>query len=114
MNLQSRQGLSPEKLQLFVASLSGLADDEIRKAKILFIRNELSELRAFKTSFSGFTVLQGCFALIPFFWPILWAQRRSMEAMMSLQKDQVLNALSVWRDDLGDEAGRIQAELESL
>ena len=114
MDLNSRQGLTPEKLQLFVAGLSGLNDDEVRKAKLLFIRNELSELKAIKTSFAGFGVAQGCFAIIPLFWPILWAQRKGMDAAMTLQKDQILNALSVWRDDLGEDAQRIERELESL
>ena len=114
MDLNSRQGLTPEKLQLFVAGLSGLSEEEVRKAKLLFIKNELSELKAIKTSMAGFGVAQGCFAIIPVFWPILWAQRKSMDAAMTLQKDQVLNALSVWRDDLGDEARKIETELTSL
>ena len=49
--------LSPEALQLFVAGLSGLAPEEIRKAKLLYLRNEISEipgiagqLRRFRTS----------------------------------------------------------------
>lgn len=107
-------GLSPEKLQLFIAGLSGLNGDEVRKAKILFIRNELSQLRALKTSMAGFGVAQGCFAIIPVFWPILWAQRSSMNAALTLQKDQIRNALSVWREDLGDEAGQIESELDAL
>jgi len=115
LDLNSRQGLTPEKMQLFLAGLSGLSTDEVRKAKLLFIKNELSELRAIKTSFAGFGVAQGCFAIIPLFWPILWAQRKGMDAAMTLQKEQVLNALSVWKDDLGgDEARKIEAEIESL
>ena len=107
-------GLTPEKLQLFIAGLSGLNSDEIRKAKLLFVRNELSQLKALKTSMAGFGVAQGCFAIIPFFWPILWAQRKGMDAAVTLQKDQIRNALLVWEDDLGDDKRQIEAELDSL
>ncbi len=110
----AQSGLTPEKLQLFIAGLSGLNDEEVRKAKLLFIRNELSQLKALKTSIAGFGVAQGCFAVMPFFWPILWAQRKFMDASLTLQKDQIRNALSVWREDLGDEGRQIQAELDAL
>lgn len=109
-----RTGLTPEKLQLFIAGLSGLNADEVRKAKILFIRNELSQLKALKETMAGFGVAQGCFAIIPFFWPILWVQRRGMNAALTLQKDQIRNALIVWRDDLGDDARQMQSELDAM
>lgn len=111
---QRQSGLTSEKMQMFVAGLSGLNAEEVRKAKLLFIRNELSELKALKATLAGFGVAQGCFALIPFFWPVLWAQRSGMNAGLTLQKEQIRNALSVWRDDLGDEAARIEAELDEL
>lgn len=107
-------GLTPEKVQLFVAGLSGLSADEVRKAKLLLIRNELSQLRALKKSMAGFAVAQGCFAIIPIFWPILWAQRRAMDAAATQQKEQIQNALAVWRDDLGEDAHQIEEELSQL
>jgi hypothetical protein len=55
----SQTGLTPEKLQLFIAGLSGLNADEVRKAKILFVRNELSQLKALKAAMAGFGVAQG-------------------------------------------------------
>ncbi len=110
----AQAGLTPEKLQLFIAGLSGLNAEEIRKAKILFIRNELSQLKAFQESMAGFGVAQGCFAIIPIFWPILWAQRRGMKAALTLQRDQIRNALEVWRDDLGDDARQMLSELDAM
>jgi hypothetical protein len=109
-----RRGLTPEKLQLFVAGLSGLSGEEVRKAKILFIKNALSEYRALQTTMAGFGVAQGCFAIIPIFWPILWAQRRAMSAAMTLQKEQIRNALSIWQEDLGDEGRELETELDNL
>lgn len=114
LNQPHQQGLTPEKLQLFVAGLSGLDKDEIRKAKLLFVRNELSELKAIKSSLEGFGAAQGCFAIIPIFWPIVRAQRTSMNAAVTYQKDQIRNALIVWRDDLGSDAAEIERELAEL
>lgn len=88
--------------------------DETRKAKLLFIRNELSQLKATKETFKGFGVAQWLFAIIPIFWPILYAQKKSMDAALTLQKDQIRNALAVWGDDLGKDRFTIEQELEAL
>jgi hypothetical protein len=99
---------------MFIAGLSGMAPDEVRKAKSLFIRNEISQLRALKTTFAGFGVAQGCFAIIPLFWPILWAQRSGMKAAVTLHSEQIRNALLVWGEDLGADASALEAELSAL
>ena len=104
------ESLSPEKLQMFVAGLSGLAPEEVRKAKVLYLRNAISELEALESSMRGFGVVQGCFAVIPFFWPFLYAQRRIMSAQVNLAKDRLRNAMDVWRDDLGGERFQIGDE----
>lgn len=114
MRDRQQSGLSPEKLQLFVAGLSGLAGDEVRKAKLLFIKNEISELKALKASLAGFGVAQGCFAIIPIFWPILWAQRVGMNSAMTMQVEQIRNAIDVWRDDLGADAAKLDRDLQEL
>lgn len=95
--------LSPERLQFFVAGLSGLSAEEVRKAKSLLIRNAISEYRALQASIAGFGVAQGCFFLIPIFWPILWAQKRMMNSQLQLARDRINNALQVWQDDLRGE-----------
>jgi hypothetical protein len=114
MSQDSQSGFTPEKLQLFIAGLSGLSGDETRKAKILFLKNAVSHLRATKASSAGFAVAQGCFAIIPVFWPILWAQRAALKSELLLQKEQIHNALQVWRADIGEEARQIERELEAL
>jgi hypothetical protein len=37
-----------------------------------------------------------------------------MNAAVTLHKDQLRNALSVWRDDLGDDGRQIQSEIDAL
>ena len=95
--------LSPEKMQLFMAALSGLPQDEVRKAKSLYIRNAISEYRALEESLAGFKTAQGCFSIIPIFWPILGAQKRMMNAQLRLSRERIQNAIDVWQDDLEGE-----------
>lgn len=103
MQPQPVDSLSPERLQLFVAGLSGLAPAEVRKAKVLYLRNAASEYKALVATLEGFGKVQGCFAVIPVFWPILWAQRRAMAAQRRLAIERIENAVDVWRDDLAGE-----------
>jgi len=95
--------LSPEKLQLFIAGLSGLPAQEVRKAKALYLRNAISEYRALKETHAGFGCVQLFFAIIPIFWPMLYAQRRGMTAQRNLLRERIRNALDVWKDDLAGE-----------
>jgi hypothetical protein len=37
-----------------------------------------------------------------------------MNAMLTLQKEQIQNALSVWRDDLGEDGRMIERELQMI
>ncbi|HMP06451.1 MAG TPA: hypothetical protein PJ982_08895 [Lacipirellulaceae bacterium] len=110
MSSQHPDHLSPEKLQLFVAGLSGLAPEEMRKAKLLYIRNAISEINALQVGMAGMRQMQGCMAVIPIFWPIIRTQRRMMDAQMQLQYDRVQNAIDVWRDDLRGERFVINGE----
>ena len=102
--------LTPEKMQLFVAGLSGLAPEEVRKAKVLYIRNAITELKSTRASFEGFGQAQGCMSIIPIFWPVIGAQKKMMAAQMQLAKDRIRNAIDVWKDDLKGE----QFDLDNL
>lgn len=108
---QRHDYLSPEKLQFFVAGLSGMAPDEVRKAKVLYIRNAIAEYEAFRAQMEGFGVAQGCFSVIPIFWPIIGAQKRMMAAQATLVKQRIRNAIEVWRDDLRGEHFRFDDEV---
>lgn len=110
--MQHRQSdsLSPEKMQMFIAGLSGLAPDEVRKAKLLYIRNAISEFKALQASIQGFGQAQGCMSIIPIFWPIIGAQKSMMAAQLQLGKDRIQNAIDVWRDDLRGERFELDGE----
>lgn len=95
--------LSSEKLQQFVTGLANLPREEIRKAKSLYIRNAISELKALDENMRAFGCVQIFFALIPIFWPILYAQRRSLAANRRLAEERIRNAIAVWKEDLEGE-----------
>ncbi len=114
MNHTSQTGLTPEGIQLFMAGLAGLPQDEVRKAKELFIRNELARFKGAKASTSAFHSVQGCFSIIPIFWPIMRAQRRMLNATLTTQAERIRNAIDVWRDDLGDNARELERQLDDL
>lgn len=95
--------LSAEKLQVFIAGLSGLPMDEVRKAKSLYIRNAISTYKAFESSCRAFGYVQILLALIPIFWPILLLQRHGLNAQRRLFRERIENALAVWKDDLRGE-----------
>jgi len=95
--------LSPEQMQLFTARLVGLPPEEIRKAKVLYIRNAVAEFRAQIAGFRTFRQAQGCFTLLPFFRPFLGIQKSWMDAQLQLSRERIHNAIEVWKDDLQGE-----------
>jgi hypothetical protein len=92
--------LSLERMQQFALTLAHLPPDEMRKAKLLYIRNAIAEFRAYEKSVAGFAQMQGCMSIIPVFWPILKLQKKIMSAQEELARQRILNAIDVWRDDL--------------
>jgi hypothetical protein len=110
MQPQPSEFLSPEALQLFIAGLSGLAPEEVRKAKLLYLRNAISEYQAMQASIAGFGQAQGCLSVIPVFWPIIGAQKRMIAAQQQLAQDRIRNAIDVWRADLKGERFLIDGE----
>jgi hypothetical protein len=110
MQQQTPGSLSPEKLQLFAATLAGLAPAEVRKAKVLYIRNAISEYEALRAIVERFGQAQGCLSVIPTFWPVIGAQKEMLAAQQRLAKDRIRNAISVWREDLTGERFQIDGE----
>jgi hypothetical protein len=104
------ESLSPEKMQLFLATLSGLPKEEVQKAKLLYIRDAISEYHAMQASYRAIGCLQVVFAIVPFFWPILYIQRRMMNAQRRLCEERITNALDVWKDDLAGESFNFRRE----
>ncbi len=105
---------SADKLQLFIASIGSLTGDEARKAKLLYLRNELADFDAENSDARSLTVLQLVFAVMPLFWPFLYVQRQNLVNAAKLSARRIRNALDVWKTDLGDEHVRLTSELERI
>jgi hypothetical protein len=105
-------GMTTEKIQVFLAGLSGMAPEEILKAKLLFLKNELTRAKTARDAMAGFGMATGCLSIIPIFWPILGAQKKMMNAAMMGQIQQLRNALEVWKDDLGAQGMELERELD--
>ena len=99
-NRSPADSLSPEKMQLFLATLAHLPPQEIQKAKLLYIRNSIAEFRALETTMASFGRMQGCMSIIPFFWPIISLQKKMINAQVDLARQRITNAIDVWQDDL--------------
>ena len=112
MQQQPADFLSAEKLQLFIAGFSGLAPEEVRKAKLLYLRNSISEFQAMQARFHGLSQAQaqGLMSIIPLFWPFIAAQKRMMAAQLQLSKDRIHNAIDVWRSDFKGERFLVDGE----
>jgi hypothetical protein len=106
--------LSPEKLQLFIAGLSGLSKEEIRKAKSLYIRNAISEYHALVETHKAFHQAASLHNLIPIFWPMLSGAKRMQEANERLARQRILDAMEVWHEDLAGEVFAIDPEETQL
>ena len=94
---------------MFVAGLSGLAADEVRKAKVLDLRNAISEFQATQASLQGFRSSRAACRSSPFLARDR-AQKRIMNAQMQLGKDRIRNAIEVWRSDLKGERFLLDGE----
>lgn len=94
--------LSAEKMQLFVAGLQGMPPEEVRKAKVLYLRNAISEYRAAHSNADAVSSFLpgGCLFGFSRFNRMA---RRTMDTGLRLQEERIRNAMDVWRDDLKGE-----------
>jgi hypothetical protein len=91
---------APEALTEFSATLSELPLEERQKAKLLYIRNGIAEFRNFEKMISVFPKPAGCLSIIPFVGRISQLQQTMMGGALDLQRQQIVNAIDLWRDDL--------------
>ena len=91
---------SPEALQMFTLSVSGLGADEIKKHKELYVRNAITEYHGTFEKDKAESFLLMFFGIIPFFWPFIYSWVRNSKAGREEKKAQIENALLVWKDDL--------------
>ncbi|MBN8708781.1 MAG: hypothetical protein BGO12_12660 [Verrucomicrobia bacterium 61-8] len=102
-NSAAQLSLDPAALTAFVASLSALPTDEIRKAKSLFIRNAIADYQMSRKSLRVMVVMMGVLSIIPIFLIVFIPTFISYRALKENGRQKILNALEVWRSDLGSD-----------
>ena len=107
---ESQDPFSPEKLQIFVAGLSGLAVAEVRKAKVLYLLNAVSDYHAAAAAAQALGSVQRSFGLFSLLRPLWGAQKATIDAAQQARKERILNAIRVWRDDIKGERFVIDGE----
>src|SRR5688572_26004199 len=91
---------SPESLQAYAATLAELPEEERQKAKLLYIRNGIAEFRAFERVAAAFPKASGCLSILPFVGRVVQLQQSMIGGQLDLQRQQIVNAIDLWRDDL--------------
>lgn len=91
---------APEALAEYAATVAELPAEERQKAKLLYIRNGIAEFRAFEQMTAAFPKPAGCLTILPFVGRISQIQQTMMGGALDLQRQQIVNAIDLWRDDL--------------
>ncbi len=112
-NSAAQLSLDPAALTAFVASLSALPTDEIRKAKSLFIRNAIADYRMSRKSLRVMVVVMGLLCIVPIFLVVFIPTFISYRAFKENGRQKILNALEVWRSDLGGDYEDLLSALDA-
>ncbi|MGF1678854.1 MAG: hypothetical protein ACFCUX_06645 [Candidatus Methylacidiphilales bacterium] len=103
MNSTTHLSLDASALTAFSATLATLPADEIRKAKSLFLRNSISDYKMSLKASKGFLVVMGIMCIIPIFLVVFIPAYLGYKAEKENGRQKIINALEVWRADLGAE-----------
>lgn len=124
------------ELSTFATSLSNLSQKEIQKAKVLFLKNQITEYKAsYKNqSFSlvwvsiggmlfFFLIIRDIFHLsaLPFYaiflalLPLFFIFTAFSQVITGLrtEKQQISNALEIWKEDLGNDYLELKTRLKN-
>jgi hypothetical protein len=100
--MNSKQGyLSSESINSFIVSLHGMAENEVNKAKELYLRNAIADYETARSKFNSGLFLQIPLCIIPIFLPIIIYNIRSALLDLKNMKTQIYNTIEVWGNDLG-------------
>lgn len=105
--------LGAESVQQFTLSLAGLPETEMAKAKELYLRNAISEYKTEKEAEKNFMLGALVQWLIPLFWPQLISQRRNAQKEAEESRQRIVNALNVWKEELGNKHRELMSLLEN-
>ena len=103
--------LDPAALSIFAASLTNLPQDEISKAKKLYILNAIADFQAARRAGKTMMITMGVLCIIPVFLVVFIPGLIAYRSGIAASKQKILNAIEVWKDDLGDDYRTIKNQV---
>ena len=104
--------LDPATLSIFAASLTNLPKDEISKAKKLYILNAIADFQAARSSGRTMMITMGFLCIIPVFLVVFIPGLIAYRSGIVASKQKILNAIEIWKDDLGDDYPDIKSRVD--
>lgn len=101
----------PATLSAFAAALGNLPREEIQKAKKLYILNGIAEFHAQRGAGRGMLIAMGVLSIIPVFLIVFIPALLAYRSGLAAAREKILNALDVWKDDLGADYTEIRSRL---
>lgn len=105
--------LDAAALTAFTATLSNLPREEIQKAKRLYILNAIADFKAQCASGRAMMITFGVLSIIPIFLIVTIPAYIGYRNGVAAGRQKILNALEVWKDDLGSHYAELRAGLEA-
>ena len=103
--------LDASAISAFAATISSLPREEIQKAKKLFILKAITDFKAQRTGARTMVIVMGVLCIIPIFLVVFIPALIGYRSGMKAGREKILNAMEVWKDDLGDEYNQMLAKL---
>ena len=123
----NKPNIERDDFLVFAASLQNLSKEEIRQAKLLYIKNAIVEYKSYCHSYPLFLLLFGSVCIVGFFiyitvfplfslLPLLFFYIifSSTQTGLRASKQGIDKAIEIWKEDLGDDYFLLKAELERI
>ena len=119
--------MNPGNLSAFAASLNNLTREEISQAKVLYIKNAITSYKSSCQNiplgllwmsfislymFFGSITVFPLFALLPLLF--LFIAFSNSKNFLRTMKQQIANAIEIWKEDLGDDYLKLKGKLEKI
>ena len=111
MPAPATMALDPAALSAFAATLGALTQDEISKAKTHYVLNAIADFDASCASGRAMIITMGILCIIPVFLIVFIPGLIGYRSGIRAGRQKILNAIEVWRDDLGDDYDVIRARI---
>ena len=112
MRQNPAMALDPVAMTAFAATLANMSEDEIRKAKRLYVLNAITDYHTAMRTMRPMLIVMGIMCIIPIFLIVFIPAFMGYKTMVNAGREKILNAIEVWRDDLGDDYDGLKRRIE--